>query len=251
MALETGTYISDFVLTNPTGADDRSTADDHLRLIKSFINATFPNVTGAVTATHTELNLIDGFTGSTADLNLLSGLVSAGLTNTELGYVRDVTSLIQAQIDGKQPLDTDLTTLAGLAKTNSNFIVGNGTNWTVESDTTVRMSLGLGAIALVDSIDSAQIDTDAVTMTELQTAIGTYATTSLGTAGTFTTGGYYAMSCTTDDVSLEYQAYINGSWVKMYDLTSVQSLQWIISGSFRIWNSTGFFKTLTYQKFIG
>ena len=31
-------------------------ADDHLRLIKSTVKATFPNLTGAVTATHTELN---------------------------------------------------------------------------------------------------------------------------------------------------------------------------------------------------
>lgn len=56
MALETGTYISDLVATNPLGADDRSTADDHLRFIKSTILASFTGVTGAVTATHTSLN---------------------------------------------------------------------------------------------------------------------------------------------------------------------------------------------------
>lgn len=56
MALETGTYIDSLVATNPSGADDRSTADDHLRLLKSTILATFPNVTGAVTATQAELN---------------------------------------------------------------------------------------------------------------------------------------------------------------------------------------------------
>lgn len=64
MGLETGTYISDFVTTNPTGSDNKSTADDHLRLIKSFVKATFPNVAGAVTPTHTELNYVDGVTSA-------------------------------------------------------------------------------------------------------------------------------------------------------------------------------------------
>ena len=69
MALESTTYIDGLVTTNPTGTDPRSQGDDHLRLIKDTIRATFPNVAGAMTATHTELNLIDGYTGTTAELN--------------------------------------------------------------------------------------------------------------------------------------------------------------------------------------
>lgn len=56
MALETGTYISDLVITNPTSTDPKSEGDNHLRMIKSTVKATFPNVTGAVTKTHTQLN---------------------------------------------------------------------------------------------------------------------------------------------------------------------------------------------------
>jgi hypothetical protein len=69
MALESTTYIDGLVITNPTGTDPRSQGDDHLRLVKSTLRSTFPNITGAVTATHTELNLIDGYTGTTAELN--------------------------------------------------------------------------------------------------------------------------------------------------------------------------------------
>lgn len=43
-----------------------------------------------------------------------------------------------------QPLDAGLTDLAGLAVTDSNIIVGNGTNWVAESGATARTSLGLG-----------------------------------------------------------------------------------------------------------
>ncbi len=56
MALETGTFISDLVATNPTGSDALAFADDHIRLVKSTIKATFPNVSGAVSKTHTQIN---------------------------------------------------------------------------------------------------------------------------------------------------------------------------------------------------
>lgn len=64
MALESATYISDLVSTNPTSSDNLSQGDDHLRLLKSTIKATFPNVSGAVTPTHTELNYVDGVTSA-------------------------------------------------------------------------------------------------------------------------------------------------------------------------------------------
>jgi hypothetical protein len=56
MALETGTYISDLVPANPPGSDPKSQGDDHLRLIKSTIKTTFPNVNGEVNRTPAQLN---------------------------------------------------------------------------------------------------------------------------------------------------------------------------------------------------
>lgn len=64
MGLETSTYIDGLVVTNPLSTDPKSAGDDHLRLLKSTIKATFPNVTGAVTPTHTELNFVDGVTSA-------------------------------------------------------------------------------------------------------------------------------------------------------------------------------------------
>jgi len=64
MALEdlTGTkYIDSLVATNPVGSTDPvSDVDGHLQGIKNTLLKTFPSVTGAVTATHTELNQCDG-----------------------------------------------------------------------------------------------------------------------------------------------------------------------------------------------
>lgn len=52
-----------------------------------------------------------------------------------------------------QPLDADLTAIGALAKTDSNFIVGNGSTWVAESGATVRTSLGLGTLATLSSVD--------------------------------------------------------------------------------------------------
>lgn len=60
MSLETTTYINGLVPTNPLGSDPLSDADGHLRLIKSAIKATFPNITGAVTVTQNDLNILTG-----------------------------------------------------------------------------------------------------------------------------------------------------------------------------------------------
>lgn len=58
MGLETATYISDLDATNPTGSDAKSQGDDHIKMIKRVVKDTFPNVTGAVTATQAQLNIV-------------------------------------------------------------------------------------------------------------------------------------------------------------------------------------------------
>jgi len=77
-------------------------------------NGTFTNLTlGAteVTATASELNILDGVTATTSELNILDGVTA---TTTELNYVDGVTSNIQTQIDGKQASAADLTTLSSM-----------------------------------------------------------------------------------------------------------------------------------------
>lgn len=56
MAIESAAFISDLNTSNPPGSDPVGQADDHIRLLKSVLKATFPNVTGAVTSTQAQLN---------------------------------------------------------------------------------------------------------------------------------------------------------------------------------------------------
>lgn len=60
MALEAGDgFISGLVITNPVNSTDQvAQGDDHLRLIKTALKGTFPNLNGAVNATPAQLNVL-------------------------------------------------------------------------------------------------------------------------------------------------------------------------------------------------
>lgn len=83
MGLETGTYISDLNASNPASGDAKSQGDDHIRLVKSTILATFPNVTGAVTKTHTQINALAA-SGANGDITSLTAITAGGLPNSTI-----------------------------------------------------------------------------------------------------------------------------------------------------------------------
>jgi microcystin-dependent protein len=84
MGLEAATYINQLVVSNPAGTDDRSQGDDHIRLIKSTLKNTFPNVDGAVTVTDEQLNSI----GQPGNLNFPGMIVmwSGAIANIPAGW---------------------------------------------------------------------------------------------------------------------------------------------------------------------
>ena len=82
MALESVTHISDLNVLNPTAGDPKAEGDDHLRNIKTALKTDLPNISGAMTATHTALNAIAAGTGNTATG---TGAANLGGTNNTVG----------------------------------------------------------------------------------------------------------------------------------------------------------------------
>jgi hypothetical protein len=94
MGLETASYISELVDTNPVVGDPVGEGDDHLRLIKTVLQTQFPNLTaGAVNTTQTEMNLLDGVTA----------LVTLATDQSWSGSQRGTPSVVT---DGTLDLDT-------------------------------------------------------------------------------------------------------------------------------------------------
>ncbi len=103
MSLETGTYISDLVATNPTSSDQKAQGDDHVRLIKSTVKTTFPNISGAVTPTHTELNFVDGVT-SAIQTQIDTKATKTGATYTGTHDLTGATVTVAAPAVGANPV---------------------------------------------------------------------------------------------------------------------------------------------------
>ena len=61
MTIETATYLSQLDATYPASGDAKSEGDNHIRLLKSTIKATWPNLTAtAVTPTSADFNTLTG-----------------------------------------------------------------------------------------------------------------------------------------------------------------------------------------------
>jgi len=163
MALEIATTINELVSTNPAGTDDTSRGDDHIRLLKSVLKATFPAIAGAVTASHAQLNQLgtiisslatavqrDGAVAMTGALNMGSQRITALATptaNTDATtkkYVDDLVSAAVAAVEEQRqrlyPVGSRI--ILGGVDTPPSTLLGFGTWSLVSKD---RVMIGAGA----------------------------------------------------------------------------------------------------------
>ena len=158
MALEdlTGTkYIDDLVATNPAAGDNVSEGDDHIRGIKNVLKTTFPSIDGAITATDTELNYVDGVT-SNVQTQLNAKFATAGGTLT--GAAQGST-------------DTDTTNTGSVTlnfSTNQNFVLTLTGNVTLANPTTETVGQSGFIVFIQDSTGGRTVSLG----TDYETAAG-------------------------------------------------------------------------------
>lgn len=117
MTVESALYPSQFNTAWPQSSDMVSEGDNHIRLTKTVIKTTFPNVAGAVSATDVQLSYVAGVTSAiqaqidskgaiagqtwTGTHAFPSTTTIGGLTPTIRGYLETVTSDAQAQLNAR------------------------------------------------------------------------------------------------------------------------------------------------------
>jgi hypothetical protein len=86
MPLETASYIHQLDAANPLGSDPIASGDDHLRLVKATVKATFPNITGPVTVTQDDINSKVPNAAQQSDLTTLTNSFNSAVStiNTAL-----------------------------------------------------------------------------------------------------------------------------------------------------------------------
>jgi len=182
------------------------------------------NILDGVTSTTAELNILDGVTSTTAELNVLDGITP---TTTELNYVDGVTSAIQTQLNTK------------LVKTNNLS--------DLSSASTARNNLGLGALAILDSVNSSTIDADSIGNSELKTAVGSSNTQTILSNATWTpSAGYYNVMKSAGVGSIILQIQVSSTW---YDSGSgVNGFFWFDGTNMRIKENSGNNVNIAWQK---
>ena len=172
MGLETGSTIASFITSNPTSSDPVNQGDDHLRLIKSVLQAQFPGVGGlgyatAITTTEAELNYVHGVTSNiqTQINNLLpSGTrMPFAQAAAPTGWTQDTSSNADNRmlrvvntagngIGGSDSPIVNSTTMVAHTHTFTGTALGNHTH-TDSGHTHVSMGYGGGSSAGVGTVD--------------------------------------------------------------------------------------------------
>ena len=174
MGLESGTYIDSLVATNPVGSDNRNQGDDHLRLIKNTVKASFPDVDEAVVTIHN---------ASSAPTNKQTGTVwrdtSASLWkywNGSTWYVLPLAfnATSNLNISGNALISTDTDGDITITPNGAGEIVLDGQKWpTADGDNADYLTTnGSGQIAWTENTVAASVTAAAASASTASTQAG-------------------------------------------------------------------------------
>lgn len=152
MPLETGTLISDLIVTNPAHADGLNQADAHIRLLKAALKNTFPNINSAVSLTDEQLNaLLTGFTAAdgsnTAPTHNFASEPTLGLYRPSTGHLGFTGRLVGNGASRPGAVHLFLVEPSSLGKggtgTGFEFLELDGSTWNISAFPDLALALGV------------------------------------------------------------------------------------------------------------
>jgi hypothetical protein len=204
MALENGTYVNSLVPANPASTDGLAQADDHIRLIKSTLKNTFPNLTGPVTATQADLNNTTSIPSSLTDLGITDGTINQVLKTDGSGNFSFFTL----------PAGT----------TDTNYYVTGGS---VSGSTLTLTREGLGSVSI------SGLPTAVTNNNQLANGAG-YITTQYSQPTTLGAVGTYALMQNHSGSSVSAGGTVSGSSLKYHSINWSETGTPAASGTWRV-----------------
>lgn len=196
------------------------------------------------------MSKLAALTASRALVSDVSGVVSvSSVTSTELGYVSGVTSALQTQIDGKQPLDTTLTALAGANWAANSIPVGTGADTLAQTALAANQFL---ARSSAGNVEAKAITDDALLL------LADADVPRLGTANTWSAANTYTGALTktgagsTAVISVESTTNAGGQFSAKNTLAEyVFGVSGAATGQFLIYDNTNTDSMATYSLAAG
>ena len=153
---------------------------------KSYVDGAISTHIADTTAVHgiADTTLLETTTGATAKVTAHTSTAVGAHAATAISYAGSTNlaaTTVEAALDEldaeKQPLDADLTAIAGLTATTGNIIQSVGSTWASQTPTQVKAALaiastdvsGLGSLATKSTIASADITDNTVANNDLAT----------------------------------------------------------------------------------
>lgn len=213
MALETGTYANDLVITNPTATDPKSQGDDHIRLLKKVIKNTLPGFTGAAIVTGTESGAANAYvlTPATALVAYTAPMLCAFIptaSNTGASTI-NISSLGVKSIKTQAGLDPIAGTLSAGVPTLLSY---NGTTFTIIGITSAELTAAVFAATLPSQTGNAG-------KTIYTNGTSAYWSNAIGSGGTTASGNVTLTSSSDGAQSVTPSAF--GQYVTLPDATTM------------------------------
>jgi len=175
------TNTTNYNLIKPNPGEERDAWGPYLNTNMDTIDTQIKARADAITALQSSKQDVDADLTAIAALAGTSGILAKTAANTwtldttsysPVGHTHTIANVtgLQAALDGKQPLDADLTAIAALTPTADHFIVGDGSTWTAETPAQARTSLGLGGLAVLSAVGASEIADGSVGTAELADA---------------------------------------------------------------------------------
>lgn len=137
--------------------DYTTVAGDHNKTISCTAALTVTLIDAATAAVGYTVNISNQSTGNVTVGRATSGnTINGTAANVTITRGNAMTLRVNTAANGYEVINTSLKDIAGLAKTDGNIVVGDGTNWVAESGATARASLGAAGTEVANTFTANQ-----------------------------------------------------------------------------------------------
>ncbi len=235
MALETASYVANLVSTNPDGGDQRSTADDHIRLIKASLKRTFPLLDSAVSLSAAQVHFVGDLSAS---------------VQLQINQLRDGSATANNAINSRYANSASFASFANRAESASYAALAgqaSSASYAILAGHATSASFALLAATATNALTADIAGAAATATTAMTAANATFAATCTSASSAAALAGYTPSTSPTPNTAAlrDESGYLYATYMRCVQTTDDQSAGRV----FIMTNGDGFMRPSTLANF--